>query len=312
MDPNSLIDGRMKIRHLVLAIAIAEHGSIIRAAQHLHVTQPVITRGLKELEQLLGVELFHRGPKGVAPTVYATAFLEHARAVLAHLRQAVQHVSELSNATVGTVTVATHLAGANLLLPRAIAMLKAGHPRVDVTVREGAPDKLAADLASGDVDLIVGRQGQLPHEVPVRQVGLYEEPFRIVARRGHPALQLTAPELAELREFPWILPLSQTSLRQELADLFRLQGIPLPAERIECTAPVTVRAIIVETDYLAVLPETLALAEPQLSVVSTPLTGISQKIVATMAAEFSPSPSASVMLDCLTEIGIRMGGPAES
>lgn len=308
MDPTSLTDGRMKVRHLVLSIAIAEHGSIVRAAQHLHVTQPVITRGLKELEQLLGVELFDRGPKGVTPTVYAVAFLEHARAVLAHLRQASQHVSELSNATAGTVTVATHLAGANLLLPRAIALLKAGHPRVVVVVREGTPDKLAADLASGEVDLIVGRQGQLPPETPVRQVSLYEEPFRIVARRNHPALLMAHPQLAELREFPWVLPLSQTSLRRELAGLFRHQAVALPEERIECTAPLTVRTIVIETDYLAVLPETLALAEPQLAVVSTPLTGVSQTIVATLAGEYSPSPSATLMLECLREIGVRMGG----
>ncbi|MDQ0634321.1 DNA-binding transcriptional LysR family regulator [Arthrobacter pascens] len=303
----TLIDGRMKIRHLVLALAIAEHGSIVRAAHHLHITQPVVTRGLKELEQLLGVELFDRGPKGVTPTVFAVAFLEHARAILAHLRQASQHVSELSNATAGTVTVATHLAGANLLLPRAIAMLKSSHPGVLVVVREGTPDKLDADLMSGDVDLIVGRQGQLSFEAPVRQVDLYEEPFRIVARQDHPVLLTSDPQLSELRQFPWILPLKQTSLRRELEDLFRQQAVVLPEERIECTAPLTVRTIIVETDYLAVLPETLALAEPQLAVVPTPLAGVSQKIVATLAAEYSPSPSTALMLECLKEIGAQMG-----
>lgn len=308
MDPTSLTDGRLKVRHLILSIAVAEHGSIVRAAQHLHVTQPVVTRGLKELEQLLGVELFDRGPKGVAPTVFAVAFLEHARAVLAHLRQASQHVTELSNATTGTVTVATHLAGANLLLPRAIAVLKAGHPRVVVVVREGTPDKLAADLVSGEVDLIVGRQGKLGSDIPVRQFDLYEEPFRIVARRDHPALLMEHPQLAELRGFPWVLPLSQTSLRRELEELFRQQAVALPDERIECTAPLTVRTIVVETDYLAVLPETLALAEPQLAVVPTPLAGVSEKIVATLAGEYSPSPSAALMLECLKEIGAQMGG----
>lgn len=308
MDSNTLLDGRLKIRHLVLAIAIFDHGSIVRAAQHLHVTQPVVTRALKELEELLGVELFDRGPKGVKPTVYAEAFLEHARGVLAHLRQASQHVAELSNATSGSVTVGIHLAGANLLLPRAIALLKSRSPGVVVLVREGMPDRLATDLAAGDVDLVVGRQGQINPAVPLQQIRLYEEPFRIVARRNHPALSLVEPKLADLDAFPWVLPLGQTSLRGELLELFQRHGLAFPKNWIECTAPLTVRTFVAETNYLAVLPETLALAEPQLAVLATPLTGVSQTIVASHAADFPPSPSTFLMLDSLRHIGAQMVG----
>ncbi|QHK18538.1 hypothetical protein GU243_00645 [Pseudarthrobacter psychrotolerans] len=203
--------------------------------------------------------------------------------------------------------MATHLAGANLMLPQAITRLKAERPKVRVVVREGLPDRLTAELASGEVDLIVGRRGQVAPDIPVRQLELYAEPFRIVCRRGHPALMLENPALAELQEFPWILPGIQTSLRGELAELFRREGAGLPEQQIECTLPLTVRTIVEETDYLAVLPQTLARTEPQLALLSTPLTGVSQTIVATYASGYSPSPSTALMLQHLRAAGARMG-----
>ncbi|MDN5915137.1 MAG: LysR family transcriptional regulator, partial [Pseudonocardia sp.] len=62
MSVTRLLDGRLKMRHLVLAVAVADHGAIMRAAEELQVTQPVVTRGLHELETVLGVPLFDRHP----------------------------------------------------------------------------------------------------------------------------------------------------------------------------------------------------------------------------------------------------------
>src|SRR5882724_13388004 len=98
MDADRLLDGRLKLRHLVLVATIAEQGSVVRAAERLRVTQPVVTRGLRELEAILGVELFDRGPRGVTPTIYGSAFLTHAQAVLTQVRQAGQHITELRRA----------------------------------------------------------------------------------------------------------------------------------------------------------------------------------------------------------------------
>lgn len=291
-----LLDGRLKLRHLVLAVTIADQGSVIRAAEHLHVTQPVVTRGLQELEQVLKVELFERQPRGMTLTVFGEVFLNHARAVLAHLRQAEQHVSELADATIGTVTVGTHLAGSNLLLPRAIASLKAARPHVTVVVREATPDLLVAAMMVGDVDLIVGRLTADQPLAGLRQLELYDEPIRLVTRPGHPAQQLTAPRLATLMSYPWILPVQQTALRRELEEVFRRQGVALPDNRIECTSLLTLRTLIVETDVIAALPMLIADADPQLAVLSTPLEQITRTVGVTLPAELRPSPSTEVLL----------------
>ena len=116
-SPERLLDGRLKLRHLVLATTIADAGSLARAAEQLRITQPVVTRGLQDLESVLGVPLFERSAQGVVPTVYGTAFIEHARGVIAQIRQAGRTLGDLAAADAGTVTVGIHIAAPGLALP---------------------------------------------------------------------------------------------------------------------------------------------------------------------------------------------------
>ncbi|MGW0450231.1 LysR family transcriptional regulator, partial [Streptosporangium sandarakinum] len=94
--PLDLLSGRLKLRHLVLVTTIAEQGSVLRAAERLHLAQPAVTRGLREVEHILGVELFTRGPRGVTPTLFGEAFIDHARAVQAELRRAGDRIAGLA------------------------------------------------------------------------------------------------------------------------------------------------------------------------------------------------------------------------
>ena len=312
MEYRELYNGPIKLRHLVLIATIADQGSIVRAANNLYVTQPVVTRALRELEDILGVPLFDRGPRGVTPTVFGEAFLKDARAAIAHLHLAERHVAEMSDATVGSVTVGTHAAGANILLPQAIARLKADRPRVKVVVKEATWDRLVEGLVSGDVDLMVGRLSALggPNEQDLEQTELYREPIRIVARDGHPALELEKPTLAELRDFAWILPAAQTALHRELEEAFSRQGAAPPAGQIECSGPLTVRALLLEGDFLAAMPQSLADREPGLRILGTELEGVGSSVGITSHSHYSPSPSARLMVEHLKAVARDINGSA--
>jgi len=290
MVTDRLLDGRVKIRHLVLITAIADEGTLVRAAESLHITQPVVTRGLREVEEVLGVALFERLPRGVRPTPYGHAFIERARSVLAELR----------------ATVGTHLAGSNLLLPRAIAGLKAEHPRLTVVVREGTPDTLQQLLLAGDLDLTVGR---LSPTVPVRleQERLHLEPIRLVARAGHPVLGgAKAHSLAELISYPWIFPVAQTALRAELEAVFFHEGLPLPPDRVECTSMLTLRTLLISTDVIAALPMFIAVDDRELRILPTPLSSIRRSVGVTLPKDRAPSPAATALLTHLREEGARL------
>lgn len=306
MASEKLLDGRVKIRHLVLVTAIAEAGTLVRAAEALHITQPVVTRGLREIEEVLGVPLFERMPRGVAPTPYGISFLEHARSVLAELRSAGEEVRLLRSGQLGMVTVGTHLAGSNLLLPRAIAALKAQHAKLTVVVREGTPDTLEQLLLAGDLDLTVGR---LSATVPARlqQERLHQEPIKLVARAGHPVLDTGhVGSLAALITYPWIFPVEQTALRAELEALFFQEGLPLPMDRVECTSMLTLRNLLVNTDVIAALPMFIAVEDRDLRVLDTPLNSIRRSVGVTVPKDRTPSGGAIALMAHLREEGAKL------
>ncbi|MGA5218059.1 LysR family transcriptional regulator [Streptomyces cinereoruber] len=206
-----LLDGRLKFRHLALLIAVYDHGSVVRAAESLHLTQPAATRTLHQLGGIAELPFLVRVPRGMRPTVHGEALVGHARAVVAEIRRAREHLTGLRQGQDGTVTVGTLLAGANVLLPRAVARLKQERPRLTIVVREGTPDVLHPALLGGELDLIVGRVGSAAGDA-LRQRMLYREPIRLAVRAGHPLLTEGPAGGTDALAHPWILPVELPSV----------------------------------------------------------------------------------------------------
>lgn len=300
-----LLDGRLKFRHLTLLIAVYDHGSVVRAAESLHLTQPAATRTLRELEAVAELPLFVRVPRGMRPTVYGEALVGHARAVVAEIRRAKEHLTGLREGQDGTVTVGTLLAGANVLLPRAVARLKKERPRLTVVVREGTLDVLHPALLGGELDLIVGRVGPAPGGEALRQRMLYREPIRLAVRAGHPLLAEGPASgivaLTDALAHPWILPVEQTALRQELGTLFLDRGLPLPADRVECTSILTMRALLLQTDMVALLPELVLRDDEHLAALPVELPSVGRTVGVTEAAHRTRTPALEALLRHLDE-----------
>lgn len=306
-----LLDGRLKLRHLVLVDALSERGSVVGAATALRITQPVVTRALHELESILGVSLYDRGPRGVSPTEFGTAFTDHARAVIAQLTQAVRHVEEIADATRGRVVVGTHLAGANLLLPRAIAHLKREHPYLGVTVREGTPESLLVELIAGRVDLVVGRLGGPAPEGTTR-VPLHEESIRLVTGVQHPLAHRPDVTLDDLASYPWILPGHQTRLRQELETYFAQRGFVLPRNQVETTSFLTIRQLVIETDTVAALPGLIGADDPRLIALPIPLERIGHSVGLTLATDRRLNPAAQALVTSLRTVAEQIADADDS
>lgn len=311
MEHPRLLDGRLKLRHLLLVDALTEQGSVVGAAAAMHITQPVATRSLHDLEAILGVQLYERGPRGITPTEFGIAFTEHARAVLAQLTQAARHVDEIADATRGRVVVGTHLAGSNLLLPRAIARVKQDRPLLDVVVHEATPEALLVELSAGKVDVIVGRlTGQGAEHT--RRATLYEESIRVVTGADHPLAGRSRVKLEDLWEYPWILPGVETILRQELEAFFARNGHDLPANRVEATSFLTVRQLLIETEMIAVLPGLIGADDPLLTTVPMSLEPIGHSVGMTLAADRRLTPAVRALIDALEEVAAEIREPAPS
>src|SRR5579864_3131494 len=88
----------MELRHLKYFVAVAEEQNVTRAAARLHVSQPPLSRQMRDLEDELGVSLFEHGPKTIRLTPAGRVFLDEARAVLLRADQAI-HAARASSAT---------------------------------------------------------------------------------------------------------------------------------------------------------------------------------------------------------------------
>lgn len=304
MAGQRLLDGRLKLRHLILLEEIADRGSLVAAARALYMTQPVLTRALQDVERILGVPLFDRRPHGVTPTMYGEVLVAHARSVLAQLRQADSRIAELERADAGQIVVGTHLFGSNLVLPTAIARLKESHPRLVVVVREASPEVLRDAVAAGEADLMVGRLVAQPPDGLVQE-RLYLESILLMARNAHPAHRMIDPTLADLSGFPWIFPIAQTSLRDELEETFLLDGAPIPENRVECTWMPTLRQLLVSTDTIAVLPALVAKDHEMLAEIkvrSEALPRLRRAVGVTTARHRPPAPGSIALMAQLRNV----------
>jgi DNA-binding transcriptional LysR family regulator len=301
MDRLKLLDGRLKLRHLVLVDALTCHGSVIGAAAALHMTQPVATRTLQELEAILGVPLYERGPRGVTPTTIGEAFTGHARAVLAQLSQAGRQVTELADPHRGTVVVGTCPAGSNMLLSQAIVGLKGERPLLTVIVRESSPEVLSAELQAGRIDLIVGRFTTPAAESEMR-TPLDDEFIEICTRAQHPLAQRRTITLADLGDYPWIIPGAETALRREIEQIFARHVMPLPENRIEAPSCLIVRQLLLESDFVAVLPGPIQRYEPGLRALPVSFDPSGHSAGITTAAGRTLSPWANALIQSLLAI----------
>src|ERR1700704_5196923 len=105
MDWGERIGRRLKLRDLHILIAVVQYGSMTKAARHLSVSNPVISKAVADMEHTLGVRLLDRGPQGVEPTIYGRALLKRSVAVFDELKQSVRDIESLGDPNSGEVRI---------------------------------------------------------------------------------------------------------------------------------------------------------------------------------------------------------------
>ena len=258
-DPRSdrFVRSHLKTRHLVLLVELGRHGSIMHAAQAANLTQPAASKLLGELEHVLGVQLFERLPRGVSPTWYGAVLIRRAGAALAEMDAAHQEVMELLAGARGRVDVGSVLTPATTLVPEAVNLLKRRHARVHVSITVDTSKLLIERLRGGELDIVVGRilDTEAANELHFEPVT--DEPHSLIVRTGHPLLQQSGLQLAELARHSWILPPAGSILRDRLTALFLSQGLEPPVETVETMALPVIANLLSGSDMVVAMPREL-------------------------------------------------------
>jgi len=148
----------MELRHLRYFTAVAEEQNVTRAAARLHVSQPPLSRQIRDLEEELGVELFKRTARSVELTEAGKIFLAEARAVLLRSQEAVQAVRAVAAGTRGQVRVGYAPSLTVEILPRALKLFEQEHPGTRVSLHDCSTEEYGRKLLERKLDVALGVQ----------------------------------------------------------------------------------------------------------------------------------------------------------
>ncbi|EBA4571500.1 LysR family transcriptional regulator [Salmonella enterica] len=253
MEKNGLFSQRIRLRHLHTFVAVAQQGTLGRAAETLNLSQPALSKTLNELEQLTGTRLFERGRLGAQLTVPGEQFLTHAVKVLDALNTAGQAQNRKEDASADVVRVGALPTAALGILPAAIGRFHQQQKSTSLQVATMNNTMLLAGLKSGEIDLGIGRMsdpelmGGLNYEL------LFLESLKLVVRPGHPLLQETIT-LSRVMEWPVVVSPKGTVPRQNAEALLQSQGCKMPAGCIETLSASLSRQLTVDYDYVWFVP----------------------------------------------------------
>ncbi len=310
-----MIDSRIKFRHLQTFVEVARQKSVMKAAGVLNVSQPAVTKTIRELEQVLGVAVFERDGRGIRITRTGEAFLRHAGAALTAIRQGFDSVSQARHGLAPPIRIGALPTVSTRIMPRAIALFLAEETGVRIKIVTGENAVLLEQLRVGDLDLVVGRLA-----APERMTGfsfehLYSEQVVFCARAGHP---LTAPGrsvFAGLADFPVLMPTSGSIIRPFVDRLLIANGVAELPNLIETVSDAFGRAFVRASDAVWIISSGVVAGDIEaghLTALSVDTSETKGPVGLTVRSDAVPSLPQSILMQTIREAASMAGLKAQA
>lgn len=247
----SSASSRSIIGHLSTFIAVAEARSFRGAAEAIGRSQPAVTAQINQLEELLGVRLFTRTTRQVAPTLAGRELLERARRLVVEADTLVRDFRSQSELTGGRLAISVAPTVASGLMARALVLFEREFPGIAVSIREDLGDAMFEALRSGEVEIGVGPYAQVPERLAFRPI--LEQPFLLIVPRGHELARRRGLRFRDLDGQPLVCPSRGTTARALLERAAGDSGFVLVA-KCEATQYQTIAAMVAAGLGLTVMP----------------------------------------------------------
>lgn len=254
-DWESRLGRRLKLRDLHILSVVVRWGSMAKAAAHLDTSQSVVSEAIANLESALGVHLLDRSPRGIAPTIYATALLKRGHVVFDELREGIKDIEALAGQASGDVRIACPEFLAAGLMTDAIDGFSRRHPDIVCHVAEADVSTLEfRQLQDRGVDLMVTRVPNAFADDDLDVEILFDDPHLVVAGVKSPWANRRGVKLAELANEPWIIPPSLI-VSAILKEAFEKQGLMPPAAKVVTSFILMRNHLLATGRFLTVLPQ---------------------------------------------------------
>ena len=233
----------MNIRQLKQFIAIARAGTISRAATSQNISQPALTRSLKNLEADLGVELLERRANGVFLTSYGEHLLQYAQCMVGDAERVRQEITAMQQGLRGRLNVGVGPAFSTRLLPKALQRLTADGAQLEIKLRESFVEDLCAQLRSGELDVVLSLFPDTLDTGDLEFAQLCAVDSVVVASSDHPLAnvrQLTRQQLAQCN---WVIA-DQVHATHSFREYLNRCAVPAHAHHVRANSLRLIKSLV--------------------------------------------------------------------
>jgi DNA-binding transcriptional LysR family regulator len=238
----------MNFNHLAIFLAVAETGNLTRAAERLHISQPAVSKQLRELEKSLGMALFHRLSKGVRLTEGGEALLDYARRIFALESEAERALNELRNLERGHLALGASTTIGVYLLPEICARFREKFPGIEIQLEIANTQEIQKRLLNNELDLGLTEGFITSPDIQAEVLG--EDEIIGIAAPGHPLLNTVELTLQRLLGEPILWREMGSGTRAVVESALRDRGFSSPP-RVSLGSTEAIKRAVITGDGIA-------------------------------------------------------------
>ena len=302
----------LNVNRLRILIEVANRGSFSAAADALSYTQSAVSQQIAALEAETGVTLLERLPRGVRLTPAGQVLLSYAEGIIARLHAAEAEMAAIAGLRGGQLRMASFPTAGATLMPLAIAIFRAQHPEVELSLAEGEPEEIAPRLSAGEFDiaLLFEFEGTSQSLGPdLSRLALFEDPMFLALPADHALAHRRTLRLENLRAEAWIQTSASSPCARHVVRSCHAAGFE-PIVSFESDDYQTVQGLVAAGVGVALIPK-LALAGAREDIAIRALSPASpvRDVVAATPDGTRLTAAAAAMRQILTDVASRFVGP---
>lgn len=247
----------LKLRHLKMLVAMAEHRKVSAVAELFNISQPALSRTLAELEKMTGYQLFERNSRGLSLTPQGEIVVQHARMMVADIRRTEIELAASTAGARGHCSFGTIMTPASDYVSPALNRILKDHPNIDINVTVGSSDTLLDGVGRRELDFALCR---IPHGVnPVlfHYVELGGETLRLVVGNHHDLASRAVVTEEDLGGRNWVLQPQGSFLRQ-VVDQFNRRHAIVPGSVVSTSSTLLTLLMLRESDRIGIFARSVA------------------------------------------------------
>jgi len=246
-------------RRLLYFLEIVDRGGFRRASETLRITQPALTKAIRNLELELGTTLLERHASGVSPTKAGQLFARRVRGMVIESRAARAELEAAAGGGTHLLRIGAGAGWASQILPTAVVRLRQRQPGVRIALQVGTTHDVHSALLADDLDIGFGALAPLNDEPGIDLHPLRSVSNVLFVRPSHPlALRGGSISIADALTYSWIMLQHEKMVREEIAARLTELGLPPLQPAIECSSVIACMNLAIQDDSVLCISELLA------------------------------------------------------